>query len=294
MNCLKALGVMAIAITLWSGSRVIKDIGLNQLVESGKIPYGPIPNEEMTAYSFNGLHSAFNPNLELKRADEFSKKRFEEIVLSSLSPLAKQNLEQYLTSTLELSVEYQVDPFWVLSIMMVESEFNFKAQSSKNARGLMQIRPETASHMYQLMGKKISGPAIQSKLHHPAENIEVGIFYLKKLLHNFRLNYPLATIAYNIGPSRLKNLLSGKEIDVVNFSYLIKVQDTYKQLTKHFSIEIKKQARPYELTYVVLGQGSMLEDQLLKQYIKAAMGSTISYLLTSENPSHLSFNSLPF
>jgi soluble lytic murein transglycosylase len=68
--------------------------------------------------------------------------------------VAKQNFQKYLAPTLDLSTNYQIDPFWIISIMMVESGFDFKAQSHKNARGLMQIRPETASHLYQLMGKR--------------------------------------------------------------------------------------------------------------------------------------------
>jgi soluble lytic murein transglycosylase len=158
----------------------------------------------------------------------------------------------------------------------------------------MQIRPDTASHLYQLMRKKVSESHLNTNLHRPSENIEVGVFYLKKLLQNFRMNYRLATIAYNVGPNKLKNLLNANEIDTVNFSYLVKVQESYKDLTKNFALELKKRPRPFEMTYVVLGQGRILEDRLLKLYTAALPSLEGDLLLSSENLAHDSTHSLPF
>ncbi|MBC7539541.1 MAG: lytic transglycosylase domain-containing protein [Bacteriovorax sp.] len=294
MKILKGALLFILVGALWSTSSLVKSHRLNQLVASGKIPYGPIPNAVDNYYSYNGLNSAFNSNLELKRADEFSKVEFEKIILDSLDPVAKQNFQKYLLPTLNLSVDYQIDPFWIISVMMVESGFNFRAQSHKNAHGLMQIRPDTASHLYQLMNKKVSADGLYTNLHHPTENIEVGIFYLKKLLQNFRMNYRLATIAYNVGPNKLKNLLDADEIDTVNFSYLAKVQDSYKDLTKNFAQELKKRPRPFEMTYVVSGQGRILEERLLKLYTLALPSFEGAFLLSSENLVHNSSHSLPF
>jgi soluble lytic murein transglycosylase len=294
MKILKGALILILVGVLWSTSSLVKTHRLNQLVASGKIPYGPIPNAVDNYYSYNGLNSAFNSNLELKRADEFSKVEFEKIILDSLDPVAKQNFQKYLLPTLDLSVDYQIDPFWIISVMMVESGFNFKAQSHKNAHGLMQIRPDTASHLYQLMNKKVSADGLYTNLQHPSENIEVGIFYLKKLLQNFRMNYRLATIAYNVGPNKLKNLLDADEIDTVNFSYLAKIQDSYKDLTKNFVQELKKRPRPFEMTYVVSGQGRILEERLLKLYTLALPSCEGAFLLSSENLVHISSHSLPF
>jgi soluble lytic murein transglycosylase len=294
MKFLKGALLLILVGALWSTSSLVKSYRLNQLVANGKIPYGPIPNTIDNYYSYNGLPSAFNSNLELKRSDEFSKAEFEKLILNSLDPVAKQNFQKYLLATLDLSVDYQIDPFWIISVMMVESGFDFKAQSHRNARGLMQIRPDTASHLYQLMRKKVSESHLNTNLHRPSENIEVGVFYLKKLLQNFRMNYRLATIAYNVGPNKLKNLLNANEIDTVNFSYLVKVQESYKDLTKNFALELKKRPRPFEMTYVVLGQGRILEDRLLKLYTAALPSLEGDLLLSSENLAHDSTHSLPF
>jgi soluble lytic murein transglycosylase len=284
MKLLKVSLILLAIGALWSTSVAIKNRRMNQLVESGKIPYGPMPDISRDYYSFDSLHSAFDSRLDLKRSDEFTKSEFESLILKSIDSNARENLQKYLAPTLTMSEDYQMDPFWILSVMMVESGFDKKAQSNKNARGLMQIRPDTAEHLYTLMGRKIvNEEQLHSQTHHPAENIEMGVFYLKKLLQNFRLNYHLATIAYNVGPNKLKDLLITDEIDTVNFSYLVKVQERYKDLTKSFVTELRKRPRPYETTYVLRGQGKNLEEHLLKLYTAALPELNADFLLTSEN-----------
>ncbi|MBP9681747.1 MAG: lytic transglycosylase domain-containing protein [Bacteriovorax sp.] len=278
-----ALFIVLIGV-LWTISEMVKSNHLNHLVESGKIPYGPLPDTDRDYYSFTSLNAAFDSRLDLKRSEEFSKKEFQSLILASLDRVARENFQKYLSSTLSLSEDYQIDPFWIISVMMVESRFNFLATSPKNARGLMQIRPETAEHLYNLMGKKVSEGQLQLNLHSPLENIEMGVFYLKKLHQNFRNNYHLATIAYNVGPSKLRNWLIAKDIDTANFSYLVKVKETYKDLSKNFAQELRKRQRPFELTYVVYEQRSLsLEDSLMKIYISSLPPLPSELLLTSEN-----------
>lgn len=294
MKFVRSIILLILIGGVWLSSVQIKQHQLNQLVTSGKIPYGPIPNLMVDYYSYNGMETAFNPDLDLNRAEEFTKAEFEEFILSSLGPLARKNFKKYLLPTLNLSVDYQIDPFWIISIMMVESGFDHKALSHKNARGLMQIRPDTASHLYQLMGKKVSVEKLEGKLHHPSENIEVGIFYLKKLLHNFRMNYRLATIAYNVGPNKLKNLLEAEEIDTANFSYFVKVQESYRDLSQKFAKELKKRPHPFEMTYVIRGQGRLFEEQILRLYTIALPSFESDFLISSENLDRFSAQTLSF
>lgn len=217
----------------WLAAGYITSQRLTNLVAVGKIVYGPLPVVEDNYYSYRSLAEAFDPKLDLTNSEKFTKVEFENIVLDSLPSQARENFRTYVKETLALSVEYQVDPFWIISIMMVESGFELKAQSSKNARGLMQIQPETADHLHLLMGRQ-SDYGNQN----PDNNIDVGIFYLKKLYQNFRLNYQLATIAYNLGPNKLKNYIESKR-DISNFSYLLKVQNCYKLLENNFLIQLK-------------------------------------------------------
>lgn len=263
MKFLRGLCLSMILGSLWGVSGIISTYRLNSLESVGILPYGPLPATESVSYSYEGLHQAFDSNVPLKRASEFSKSEFENLMLTSLSKRQQRELKPHLKAIMDFSVEYQVDPFWITSIVMVESNFNITALSPKNARGLMQIKPDTAQHLYQLMQKTFTDEEVSENLYDPSQNIEVGVFYLKKLLQNFRMNYRFATVAYNIGPGKLRNRLSEKSLDVDNFSYLVKVRDSYLRLTKNFASIARNKARPYESTYVYSEQGFQLEQKLV-------------------------------
>ncbi len=87
----------------------------------------------------------------------------------------------------QLSPGYSVDPKLVLAIISVESGFNVRAISPKNAQGLMQLIPETA-HRFRV-----------KNAFDPAQNIKGGLAYLQWLLAFFKGNVPLVAAAYNAG-----------------------------------------------------------------------------------------------
>ena len=229
----------------------------------GTLAYGPLPDQEVKSYHYQAMKTAFDPSVPLKRSAELTKQEFEELILTSMDVRSRENFRPYLNSVLNFSVDYKIDPFWIISIMMVESNFNTKAVSPKNALGLMQIKPDTAMFLYQLMKRDIPADKVAESMHHPESNIELGVYYLKKLLYNFRLNYKHATVAYNMGPQNLRNRLVENTLDVSNYSYLVKVKDRYSVISQQFTQAIKNRPRPYELTYVVPNQGLKLEDKLI-------------------------------
>jgi soluble lytic murein transglycosylase-like protein len=85
------------------------------------------------------------------------------------------------------SLQYGVDPVLVRAVIQVESDFNPRCVSQKNARGLMQLIPETARRY---------GVA---NVFDPEQNIRGGVRYLSDLLAMFSNDLPRALAAYNAG-----------------------------------------------------------------------------------------------
>lgn len=87
----------------------------------------------------------------------------------------------------ELAPKYEIDPRLALSIIAVESNFVATAQSRKDARGLMQLIPETAAR-YNVRD------AFDAR-----QNVRGGLAYLRYLLAYYQGRVALAAAAYNAG-----------------------------------------------------------------------------------------------
>ena len=87
----------------------------------------------------------------------------------------------------KLAQQSGIDPKLVMAVILVESGFNPKAISPKNAQGLMQLIPETAQR-FQV-----------KNAFDPEQNVKGGIAYLKWLLTFFKGDVALVAAAYNSG-----------------------------------------------------------------------------------------------
>ena len=95
-----------------------------------------------------------------------------------------------------------LDPYLVMGLIRQESAFNPRATSSANARGLMQILPQTASPSRQGRAR------VARRLYDPAYNLRLGCRYLGSLLRAFDGNLEQALAAYHAGDFRAKDWLS--------------------------------------------------------------------------------------
>jgi len=86
-----------------------------------------------------------------------------------------------------MAPKYQLDPNLVLAVIETESGFNPKALSPKNAQGLMQLIPATASRFGV------------DDVWDPKQNLRGGMAYLRWLLDHFDGDVELALAGYNAG-----------------------------------------------------------------------------------------------
>lgn len=91
---------------------------------------------------------------------------------------------------------YKVDRDLVAGVILAESKFQPEARSAYDARGLMQLMPETASWI----ARQIEDDDFTvEKLYNPKVNIKYGTWYLAELQSEFGHNEILVLAAYNAG-----------------------------------------------------------------------------------------------
>ncbi len=86
-----------------------------------------------------------------------------------------------------LAPDYGLDPALVLAVIRAESDFDPRARSPKDARGLMQLIPATA-HRFGVVD-----------VWDPLDNLRGGMAYLRWLLDHFEGDEALALAGYNAG-----------------------------------------------------------------------------------------------
>ncbi len=140
----------------------------------------------------------------------------EEIFEPSTEPLTEKTPFQKLIH--DSATRYNLDPNLIHSVISIESNFNPKAVSPKNARGLMQLMPRTA----QLMGVKDAFD--------PGQNIDGGSHYLSDLLKKYGNNLNLALAAYNAGPDSVDRY--GRRVPpyLETMKYVQRIAKTYAKL----------------------------------------------------------------
>ncbi|OIP09121.1 MAG: lytic transglycosylase [Betaproteobacteria bacterium CG2_30_68_42] len=122
----------------------------------------------------------------------------------------------------KLAPDYSVDPRLALAVISVESNFEPRARSPKNAQGLMQLIPETAIRFNV------------RNAFDPVQNIRGGLAYLRWLLAYFKGSVALTAAGYNAG-----------ERAVERFRGIPPYQETRAYVTRILAV-FRKDNHPYD------------------------------------------------
>lgn len=96
--------------------------------------------------------------------------------------------------------KYNIDPFFVLSIILAESAFDPEAYAPDGGAGLMQIMPASGAKLAHAL--KIPPPDAEAYFQ-PEVNILLGTTYMHQLLQMFDNQLPLVIASYNAGEEKV-------------------------------------------------------------------------------------------
>jgi hypothetical protein len=114
----------------------------------------------------------------------------------------------------EASQRFGVPEVWIYAVMGVESAGDVDATSVKGAMGLMQVMPGTYADLRARYG---FGP----NAYDPRDNILAGAAYLREMYD--RYGSPGFLAAYNAGPGRYEQHLTGRPLPLETRAYLARL-----------------------------------------------------------------------
>jgi len=125
--------------------------------------------------------------------------------------------------------KYGIPENLFLNLVKAESNFNPKAVSSKGARGLCQLMPDTA----RMLGVK--------NVFDVDENLEAGAKYLKMLYKKYK-NWKLALAAYNAGSGAVDRYGSVPPYEETQnyVRRILEKKENYSRIRKKYRIVMKK------------------------------------------------------
>ena len=139
-------------------------------------------------------------------------------------------LTRYAGAVVDYSSEYDIPIPLILAVTRQESAFNPRAVSHAGAQGLMQLMPKTAKECVEDIGKRFYN------IYDIRTNVQLGTFYLRKMLTKFKDDVELAVKAYNAGPTYVTKVLANE-------------YSSYPKETIDYSEKVIKYFNEYQLHY---------------------------------------------
>ena len=135
------------------------------------------------------------------------------------------------------SDEYDLDKHLVYSMIKAESGFDPNAVSPRDAKGLMQIMDSTGEWAAEKIGLE---DFAAEQLLEPETNINIGCWYIARLLKQYNQNTELALVAYNAGSGNVSKWLkdenvskNGRTLDRIPFE---ETRNYVEKISKYFSM----------------------------------------------------------
>ena len=105
----------------------------------------------------------------------------------------------------ENAKKYNIDKYLIYAVIKAESNFNETAESSKGAKGLMQLMENTAKDILKKTDDiEMKKEELDTKILEPQYNIALGTKYISILTEKYG-NIELALVAYNAGSGNTDN-----------------------------------------------------------------------------------------
>ena len=148
-----------------------------------------------------------------------------------IKKIYKKDYSEYVSKYAE---EYEVDENLIYALIKAESNFNEKAVSHQNAKGLMQLMQSTAQDLANRSQIKLTKDNILD----PDININLGTQYIASLLNKYD-SIEVALAAYNAGSGNVDKWIKngtiksdGSDIENVPYketnTYVRKIMRDYK------------------------------------------------------------------
>ncbi len=148
----------------------------------------------------------------------------------------------YREHIVELAEKYDLEYKLIYAIIQTETHFDHMAVSRSDAKGLMQIMDLTGAWGAEELGIEDFSP---DKLFNPYTNIQIGTWYINKLLDQFDGNVDMALMAYNAGSGNVAKWLAdtkyssdGKTVHTIPF-----------EETKNYITKVNFHKQIYDLLY---------------------------------------------
>jgi soluble lytic murein transglycosylase len=226
------------ALTPQEKAAALINPGLQRALYAIQIGLRPEGNREWN-YSIN-LHTSGGMNdRELLAAAELACQRqvWDRCINTSERTKDAIDLEQRFPMPLREIVvrragEIKLDPAYVYGLIRQESRFVMDARSHVGASGLMQVMPATAKWTAKKIGLTNFTP---DQITDREVNVAIGTGYLKLVLDDFEGSMPMATAAYNAGPSRPRNWRNGPVLEAAIWAENIPFQETRDYVKKVLS-----------------------------------------------------------